>query len=78
MRSNPPHRKHWHSPLSLALLCALVCVLGGCARPSAVVIPPCPVPTEAAIDGLVAIEGEPLEQYVAEVERYCEAIEELR
>ena len=40
--------------------------------------PPCPVPPAQAIDEAFDAEGDELERYLGEIERYCDAIEELR
>ena len=64
---------------SFGIAFVLALAVPSCAAPPrAVVIPPCPIPSELAIDDLMAIEGWPLETYVARVERFCEALEALR
>ena len=65
-------KRYWLSLLPLVLACELGCNGG------AIVIPPCPVPTNQAIDQLAEIEETPLEHYVGQIERYCDAIEVLR
>jgi hypothetical protein len=76
-RNAPQRRSHCLS--AVVLSCVIACAAVGCGH-TRVVIPPCPVPTEMAIDDLLAVErwAPALEIYVAEIERYCDAIEELR
>ncbi len=66
--------------VSCSSLCALV--LGGCRTPTPINAPPCPRPSPAAINETAAIITAPgyehLEHYLGEVERYCNALEELR
>jgi len=61
------------------MICALgcACVFSGCAVVSVGRPPPCPAPSEAAIEQTRALEGTALERYLGEIERYCDAIERL-
>lgn len=63
---------------AIALVLALAVPSCAAPPPRAVTVPPCPIPSVAAIEDLMAIEGWPLETYVARVERFCEALEALR
>ena len=73
-------KMRWLRPGALVLLFALGCALVGCAQHGGVVIPPCPVASEQAVAEMefVATVAPAVEDYVSEIERYCEAMEELR
>jgi hypothetical protein len=61
----------------VALIFASVCS-SGCVSVARVEIPPCPLPTEEAINELAIMEGWAVEDYVARIEQFCQIIEVLR
>ena len=80
----PKRMKFSRSRFRSVMICGLGCVLvwsglsAGCVNVSVNRFPPCPTPTEKAIEQTVTLAGTDLEHYLGEIERYCDAVESQR